>query len=150
MNRLMKYEPLSVLSDINKLFEQTFFPQTAGSTENSSLETSQWSPAVDIKEEKDKFTLKVDLPGIDKNDITISMEKGVLSVQGARVEEKKEESTNYYRVERVSGKFFRRFSLPQTADEERISANLSKGVLEITIPKKEIARSKAIEITGRE
>ncbi|MCD6046140.1 MAG: hspA 7 [Gammaproteobacteria bacterium] len=150
MNRFLQYEPYSVLNDINRLFEKKFFPQTAGSTDSSSLETSQWSPAVDVKEAKDKFTIKVDLPGIDKKNVTISMEKGVLSIQGERIEEKKEEDINYYRVERVCGRFHRCFSLPQTANEENISAHMSNGVLEITIPKKEIAKSKAIEIKDSE
>ena len=92
----------------------------------------------------------MDLPGIDKKNVTISMEKGILSIQGERIEEKREENTNYYRVERVYGKFHRSFSLPQTADEENISAHMSNGVLEITIPKKEIAKLKSIEIKGDE
>ena len=150
MNRLMRYEPYNVLNDINRLFEKTFFPQSSSSEDNSNLETSQWSPAVDVKESKDKFSIKVDLPGIDKKNVTISMEKGILSIQGERIEEKREENTNYYRVERVYGKFHRSFSLPQTADEENISAHMSNGVLEITIPKKEIAKLKSIEIKGDE
>lgn len=146
----MKYEPYSVLNDINRLLEKTFFPPNGQSTDNSSLETSQWSPAVNVREGKDKFTIEVDLPGIDKKNVTISMEKGVLSIQGERCEEKKEEDTNYYRVERVYGKFYRRFSLPQTASEENISAQMRNGVLEITIPKKEVVKPKAIEIKGDE
>lgn len=149
MNRLIRYEPVNVLNDINKLFEQTFFPQYSRS-DNSNLETTQWMPAVDIKEGKHDFKLKVDLPGIDKKDVIIAMENGVLSIQGERVEEKKEESDNYYRVERVSGKFYRRFALPETADAEKIQANMTKGVLEVTIPKKEIAKPKSIEIKGEE
>ena len=149
MKRLMRYEPINVLNDINKLFEETFFTQY-GRTDNSNLETTQWMPAVDIKEGKHDFKLKVDLPGIDKKDVIISMENGVLSVQGERVEEKKEESDNYYRVERVSGKFYRRFALPETADAEKIQANMTKGVLEITIPKKEISKPKSIEIKSEE
>lgn len=150
MNNVTKYEPINVLSDINKLFEQTFFPQYSRGSDNSSLETSQWIPAVDIKEGKHDFRLKVDLPGIDKKDVSISMENSVLSIQGKRDKEKKEEGDNYYRVERVSGKFYRRFSLPETADAEKIQANMTKGVLEVTIPKKEVAKPKSIEIKGEE
>lgn len=149
MSNMTRYEPLNVLNDINKLFEQTFFPQSNRS-DNSSLETSQWVPAVDIKEGKNDFKIKVDLPGIDKKDINISMDNGILSVQGTRVEEKKEEDDNFYRVERVSGNFYRRFALPDTADDENIQANMNKGVLEIVIPKKEVAKPKAIEIKGDE
>jgi len=149
MNHIIRYEPISVLNDINKLFEQTFFPQHSRS-DNSNLETAQWMPAVDIKEGKHGFKLKIDLPGIDKKDVIISMDRGVLSIQGERLEEKKEESDNYYRVERVSGKFYRRFALPETADADKIQANMAKGVLEVTIPKKEVARPKSIEIKSDE
>lgn len=150
MSYLKKYEPVSVLNDINKLFEQTFFPQTSREKDYSSLETSQWIPAVDVKESQHDFSLKVDLPGIDKNDVSISMENGVLSIQGERTEENRTESDHYYRVERVSGKFYRRFALPETADAEKIQANMTKGVLHIKIPKKEIAQPKSIEIMGDE
>lgn len=148
MSRLMRYEPYSVLTDINRLLEKTLFPQTEGSADNSSLETSQWSPAVDLKEEKDKFIIKVDVPGVEKENVIVSMEKGIISIQGERRAEKKEEDINYYRIERVYGRFHRRFSLPPTANEEDISAHMSNGVLEITIPKKEAVKSKAIEIKG--
>lgn len=150
MTRITRYEPIHVLNDINKLFEQTFFPQYKNEPDYSNLETSQWTPAVDIKEGKEGFKLKVDLPGIDKKNIDISMDNGVLSIQGERADEIKEEGDNYYRVERVSGKFYRRFALPETADADRVQANMAKGVLEITIPKKEIAQPKAIQIDGDE
>jgi HSP20 family protein len=155
MSTLTRYEPVSVLNDINRLFEQTFFPQSSrnavgNSADHSSLETSQWIPAVDVKEGKHSFQLKVDLPGIDKKDINISMERGILSIQGERSEEKKEEGDNYYRVERISGKFYRQFALPETADSEKIQANLNKGVLEVIIPKKEIAKPKSIEIKSED
>lgn len=150
MTNLTRYEPISVLNDINNLFQKTFFPQHSHSMDNSNLETTQWVPAVDVKEGADEFKLKVDLPGIDKKDISISMEGGVLSIQGERFEEQKEEGDNYYRVERVSGKFYRRFSLPETADAEKIQDNMTKGVLEVIIPKKEIAKPKSIEIKGDE
>ncbi len=150
MTNLTRYEPISVLNDINKLFEKTFFPQHTHSMDSSNLETTQWTPAVDVKEGAHDFKLKVDLPGIDKKDIRISMENGVLSIQGERLEERKEEGDSYYRVERVSGRFYRRFSLPETADAEKIQANMTQGVLEVIIPKKEIAKPKSIEIKGDE
>ena len=148
MRNLSKYEPISVLNDINQLIEKAFYPQYERDNDNSSLETSQWIPAVDIKEDKHHFKLKVDLPGVDKKDVSISMEDGMLSIQGERAEEKKDESDNYYRVERVSGKFYRRFALPETADPEKIQANITKGVLEITIAKKEVSKPKFIKING--
>jgi HSP20 family protein len=150
MRYITRYEPIHVLNDINKLFEQTFFPQSNRVVDNSNLETSQWVPAVDVKEGKHEFALKVDLPGIDKKDISIAMDNGVLTVQGERFDEKKDEGDNYYRLERVTGKFYRRFALPETADADKIQATMNKGVLEITVPKKEVSKPKSIEITGEQ
>ena len=147
MNRLARYNPADVLNDINKLFTQTFYPLSSKS-DSSQVETGQWVPAVDIKEEKKQFTILIDLPGIDKKNISIGMEDNILTVQGERQSEAEEKTDNYYRVERVSGKFYRRFTLPETADENQISASITKGVLNITIHKKEATKPKSIEIKG--
>ena len=122
MSRLVRYEPLSVLNDINKLFEQTFPLQN--NRDSSHVESAQWVPAVDNKEETSSFTLYVDLPGMDKSEITISMENNVLTLQGDRKNGKNEKE--YYRLERASGKFYRRFTLPETADESKIAAKMEK------------------------
>ena len=144
MSRLVRYEPLNVLNDINRLFEQTFPLQN--NSDGSHVESAQWVPAVDIKEEVDAFALYVDLPGMDKSDINISMENNVLTLHGDRKNGKDEK--NYYRLERASGKFYRRFTLPETADESKIAAKMEKGVLTITIPKKEASKPRSIEIFG--
>ena len=146
MNNIRKYERNSLLDDISKLFEQNFIPHYTLDTDNSSLETSQWTPAVDVTEGKDQFFIKVDLPGIDKKNVSIAMDNSVLTIQGERIKEKKTEGENYYRTERVAGRFYRRFALPDTADEEKIQANMSQGVLEIHIPKKAVAKPRSIEI----
>jgi HSP20 family protein len=96
---------------------------------------ADWVPAVDIVEEKDRFVLKADVPGVDPTEIEISMDAGVLSVSGERHTETSDESDGLKRVERISGKFYRRFSLPETADAEGIAAKSSNGILEVTIPK---------------
>lgn len=150
MNRIVRYDPMNVLQDINKLFEQTFSPMSPYDADPSRVETGSWVPSVDVKEEPSQFKILVDLPGIDKKNIDVSMDKGVLTIQGERSEEKKEEGENYHRVERVVGKFYRRFTLPETADGEKIQAGMSKGVLEVIIPKKEIAKPKSIQIKGDE
>jgi len=144
MSRLVRYEPLNVLNDINKLFEQTFPLQNT--SDNSHVESAQWIPAVDIKEEDGTFQLYIDLPGMDKSDINISMENNVLTLQGDRKNEKKKKE--YYRLERSSGKFHRRFTLPETADEKKIAATMEKGVLTISIPKKETSKPRSIPIQG--
>jgi HSP20 family protein len=96
---------------------------------------ADWTPSVDIKEEAERFVIHADIPGVDPKDIEISMEDGTLSLSGERKSETRDESNGWARVERKSGRFLRRFTLPEGTDAENISAQGSHGVLEITIPK---------------
>ena len=96
---------------------------------------ADWIPSVDVKEEAERFVIHADVPGVDPKDIEVSMEEGILTLSGERKTEKREEGEGWTRVERLSGKFLRRFTLPETADAEGISAHGQNGVLEIIIPK---------------
>ncbi|MCC5791163.1 MAG: Hsp20/alpha crystallin family protein [Legionellaceae bacterium] len=138
-----EYYPLQLQKDLGHMFEQFF----KGYTDDPSfVDTGTWAPAVDIKEEKDKFLVIADIPGVAKEDINISLENSVLTLHGERKSEIKEEKNGYFRTERIQGQFYRRFSLPQTADENQISAKYKQGVLEITVPKKTVAHQKRIEV----
>lgn len=114
--------------------------------ENSSVVTSDWVPVVDIKEEKERFVLHADLPGVKRDAIDITMEDGVLSIRGERRLEEAGEEGEYKRLERAHGVFYRRFSLPDTADPEGIQARCNEGVLEVTIPKRESLKPRRIEV----
>jgi len=107
---------------------------------------TDWVPAVDIIEEKERFVLRADVPGVDPADIEVSMDAGVLSVGGQRSTEERSESTGVQRVERVSGRFFRRFSLPDTADAENITAQCRNGILEVSIPKLPEVQARRIQV----
>jgi len=113
---------------------------------DSTVATSEWRPAVDVTENTDHFLIEADIPGVDPKDIEVSMENGVLSLKGERESEIKEEKDGYSRVERSHGSFYRRFSLPESADSENIKAKSAKGVLEITVGKKEVAKPKKVTI----
>ena len=143
----IRYEPWSVLrrfqDDINRLFEEGAGEYGGDGTR---VATSQWAPAVDIKEEQDRFVLLADLPGVDPKDIEITMDRGVLTVKGERTAEERDERHGYRRVERVHGTFHRRFSLPDTVDAERISATGKNGVLEIVIPKQDEVQPRRISV----
>jgi HSP20 family protein len=102
-------------------------------------------PATDIKEEEDNYIIKVDVPGIDRKDIDIQMEEGVLTIKGETEKEEKEEAKGYLRRERVKGAFARRFSLPDV-DPEGINAKFKDGVLTITAPKAKKRLGRKIEI----
>jgi HSP20 family protein len=104
-------------------------------TDDVGNSVADWVPAVDIIEEKERFILKADLPGVSPDDIDVNMEDGVLSLSGERKLESGSEIDGLRRVERASGKFYRRFSLPDTANADEISARSANGILEISIPK---------------
>lgn len=143
------YDPLDLLSqwqkDLDRIFGQQQ-AQTDAEEDTSSVATSNWTPPVDIVETDQGFSIYVDVPGIDPKDIEISMEQGVLSIQGERPLENKDVLKSYKRMERVRGTFHRRFSLPDTADAEKISANGKHGVLEISIPKRALAQPRKIKV----
>jgi HSP20 family protein len=107
---------------------------------------ADWVPAVDIVEEKDRFVLRADVPGVDAGDIDINMENGVLSVAGERHPALDESANGVRRIERVSGKFFRRFTLPETANAEEISARSGNGILEVAIPKQAVVQPRRITV----
>lgn len=107
---------------------------------------ADWTPSVDIKEEAERFVIHADVPGVDPKDIEISMEDGTLSLSGERKSETRSEQDGWKRVERHSGKFLRRFTLPEGTDAEGISAQGSHGVLEISIPKAAKAQPRKIAV----
>lgn len=107
---------------------------------------ADWMPAVDIKEEAERFVIHADVPGVDPKDIEVSMEDGVLTLAGERKSERQEEGQGWQRSERLTGRFLRRFTLPESADAEGISAKGANGVLEISIPKAVKAAPRKIEI----
>lgn len=148
MSYMTRYEPVTLLNEVNKMIEQAF--RSGGNIDTSNIDTSQWIPAVDIREEKNQFIIWADLPGVEIKDVNVSMEDNILTIKGSRAETTKEEKNNYFRVERVRGNFYRRFTLPDTADGSKVEAKMQKGVLEIRIPKKEAAQPRLIKIQSDE
>ena len=130
---IRRYEPWSLFD----LMQRDMLPLVGRRTALTGADNTvaDGVTAVDIVEEKDRFVLHADVPGVDPAKIEVSMDAGVLSLSGERRSETSDEFEGVKRVERISGKFYRRFTLPETADAEGISAKTSNGVLEITIPK---------------
>ena len=145
---LVHFEPIRTMSrlqdEINQLFRSgDFMPALS---DESNVATSQWMPSVDIKDAGDAFVISADIPGVAPKDIDVSMENGVLTIKGERKNEHKEESDGYHRVECSYGSFYRRFSLPDTADSDNIKAKGKDGVLEITVAKREPAKARKINV----
>lgn len=141
---LTRFEPWSIVDllhrDLDRLATRRM-PQN-----DAEGAVTNWVPAVDIIEEKDRYVLRADVPGVAPADIEVSMDGGVLSVSGHRFDESRSDDASMQRVERVSGRFFRRFSLPDTADAEGVKAHSKNGILEVTIPKHPEVQARRIEV----
>ena len=109
-----------------------------------------WSPDFDVRETKDSYVFKADLPGVKEEDIDISLVGHRLRVSGKREEEEETKEDTYYAYERNYGSFTRTFTLPDTADTEHVSANLRDGVLTLVIPKTTEAKGRKIQISSGE
>ena len=135
------FRDLNMLQDrMNRLFDD------AGRYRDEPSATTTWSPAVDIFETEGEIVVKAELPGMERKDITLNLEKNVLTLKGERRFEKETKDENYHRIERSYGGFSRAFSIPATVDEEKIRADYKDGVLKIALPKKEQAKPKQIRI----
>ncbi|GAB4302931.1 MAG: Hsp20/alpha crystallin family protein [Thiohalomonadaceae bacterium] len=141
---LVRYDPWSLLDQLRREMDRAY----EGREETGISTASDWVPAVDIKEEADCFLIRADVPGVDPKAIEVHAENGMLTIKGERESEKKEEKEGYKRVERVYGSFFRRFSLPDTADTDKITAKSSNGVLEVRVPKHEKVQPRKITVEG--
>lgn len=144
--RVLRYEPWALLEQFRNEINRLSDSQENGNG-NSYVATSDWAPAVDIVENGDAYLLLVDVPGVDPEAIDIQMENGVLSIKGERTAGMAEREA-YKRVERPRGTFYRRFSLPEAADANRIAAKCRNGVLEITIPKQQKSPVRKIVVEG--
>jgi HSP20 family protein len=130
---MLRYDPWKLFNQMQREMARSFEPRNAASGEPESA--GDWSPAVDIKDEPERYIILADVPGVDPKDIEINTENGILTITGTRAHPKAEERERYQRRERATGTFVRRFALPDRVDSERISARGRNGVLEISIPK---------------
>lgn len=144
---LVHYDPWNGMrqlqDDINRLF-------SSWSTNDSSGVTADWVPNVDINEFEDRFQLFVDVPGVDPKEVEITLESGVLTITGERFMQaaREDETVVRRRTERGSGRFYRRFILPETVDADKVKATDRHGVLEILIPKQAKALPRRIKVAA--
>ena len=134
---IVRYEPWALLNRLHRELDQTF---------DTVAREATWSPAVDVHEEEQRFVLRADLPGVKPADIEVTADKGVLTLRGERQIEQRDVDGHYSRVERVSGKFVRTFTLPENVQTDAIKAQFKDGVLELTIPKIAKPEPRRIEV----
>ncbi len=141
---LTHYQPWSLhralLNEISRSIDSNSEDASIGAT-------ADYAPAVDIAEYTDKFVLSADLPGVDPATVEITLENGVLSLSGSREKTVEAKGVESRRNERLLGKFYRRFALPDTVDGDAVSAAGKHGVLEITIPKRAAVQPRRITVT---
>ena len=139
---LVHYKPINLFDQINNEMNRYLsMRDTAANQEH------EWMPAVDIHEEDNCYVLTADIPGVNRKDVEITLEDGVLTVKGERQSETGIVEEGYRRRERIQGRFVRQFNLPETVDTTNISAKAEDGILKIVIPKQEKLEPKKISVS---
>ena len=138
------FEPLTSFDrEIDTMFDKFM---RGGTADDSSFAVSHWMPAVDVAEHDEEYQVKVELPGVSKDDVKITMQDNILTIHGEKKQEKESKSSNYHRVERSYGSFQRSFTLPTSVKHDTIEASYKDGILTIALPKAEEAKPKQIEV----
>jgi HSP20 family protein len=146
MPSLIKYKPYSLLQSVeeemSKVLHSAFRDFSTDSTENIKRFP------VDIKETDTSYVVTADLAGVKPEDIKVSIDNNILTIQGEKIIENRETNKNYQILERYSGNFYRQFSLPSNIDGENIKAKSKNGVLELLLPKTKVSTTRYIEVKG--
>ncbi|HET9693053.1 MAG TPA: Hsp20/alpha crystallin family protein [Steroidobacteraceae bacterium] len=136
--RVIKWEPFRDMDDVfNRFFADTLrrFPMQAGALPSEGSQAREWAPLADVSESEGEYLIKAELPEVRKEDVSITVQDGVLTLSGERKQEQRQENEKVHRIERYYGSFARRFALPENADEQSISAECRDGVILIHVPK---------------
>ena len=141
----MTVDPFRELLDLQRGINQ-LFDSSVGRSPNEGVALSTWTPAVDIFEDESSFVIKLELPEVNRDDVKVSLNENTLSISGERKVENETKRENYHRVERSYGQFYRSFTLPPNVNTEAIGAQFKDGVLRLTLPKREEAKPKQIEV----
>lgn len=146
MSNLTRWNPLSEFEDMMDRYNR-FFGMNRSSGEGRDLfRRSDWAPAVDIKETRQGFTIDAELPGMNRDDVKVTVHDRVLTIEGERKQEEETSDKKHHRIERFYGSFLRRFTLPDNVDESSVKASFKDGVLTLTLNKAEPQEPKAIEV----
>ncbi len=129
--------------EINRMFDGFF---RGGTVDDGSFGLSVWTPAVDVAENEAEYRVKVELPGVNKDDVKITMQENILTIRGEKKQEQESKSSNFHRLERSYGSFQRSFTLPAHVKHDKIEAVYNDGILTITLPKAEEAKPKQIDV----
>ena len=146
MMNLVYYQPWSLMDRWHREIDP-YFNRSSDVSQPALTNASTWTPLVDLQEESDRFVVRADVPGVELKDIEVSAEDSTLTIRGERLAREHVKSDGFEHIERVVGRFLRRFTLPDSARPEAIKARYIDGVLEIEIPKQPRVETKRIAIT---
>lgn len=142
---IARFDPFREFEDILRRYSDPV-SRTLLSREQEGVLSGTWTPSVDIKESKDAYVVKSELPGVDKDDVDVSIEDNMLVIRGDKKVEAVNDEHQNHRKECVYGYFERSFSLPKQVDTNKVQASFSNGVLTLNIPKVEEAKPKQIQV----
>jgi len=149
MRAITRWDPVRELDDFQNRLATLFGRATVPATSDASSEwltRAEWAPLVDIVEDEKEYLIKAELPEVEKGDVKVTLERGVLTLSGERKSEKEEKGKKYHRMERSYGTFVRSFSLPDDADPNHVSAEFKSGVLHVRVQKAETAKPRQIDV----
>jgi HSP20 family protein len=148
--QMMKWDPFREMQEFSERFNRLFGRPLVASAlpgAEEALISADWAPLVDIEETEKEYLVKAELPEVKKEDVKVSLEDGVLTIQGERRLEKEEKGKTIHRIERSYGKFVRSFAVPRDVDDKKIVAEFKDGVLAVHVPKTAAAKPRAAEVT---
>jgi HSP20 family protein len=140
---LIKWDPLRELEDVSNRLNRFFGRSLPAASSQDMLAMADWTPSVDITETDTAYVVKGEIPGVNKADVKVTVEDGMLTIKGERKMEKEEKGKKFHRIERSYGSFMRSFRLPGDIDESKIKADFKDGMINVTLPKSEKAKAKS-------
>ena len=144
---LMRWDPFRELQDMSDRLSRVFArPELRGTVGSESLGLPDWSPAVDIAESPEEYTIKAELPGMKKEDVKLSFCNDTLRIEGERTQEKEEHGKKFHRIERAYGSFVRTFVIPNDVAEGSVNAEFKDGVLQVHLPRSKKSAPKTTEV----
>jgi HSP20 family protein len=145
---IVKWDPFVELEDVSKHLNRIFgrFPARA-EADREVLAMADWAPTVDITETDSAYMIKGEIPGVNKEDVKVTIEDGMITMRGERKQEKEEKNKKFHRIERSYGSFLRSFRVPDDVDENAVKAEFKDGMINVTLPKSGKSKAKSINVS---